>query len=102
MAEISFFWFLPPVVAAISLVYSATRFETWQFIIAYAARWALYIVTFLAATWLFMFLLGLHKPWLVPIALGGLLFFLFGGSFKGKKTKADASNPSDSKSNASS
>lgn len=86
-----FLWYLPPVVAAISLVYSATRFETWPFILAYAARWALYIATFLAATWVFMFLLGQHNPLLVPIALGGLLFFLFGGSFRRKPKPEDPS-----------
>jgi hypothetical protein len=85
MADISIFWFLPPAVAAISLVYSGTRFETWPFILGYAVRWALYILTFLAGAWVFLFLLGTHNRYLAPVAILGLLVFLFGGSFKRKK-----------------
>lgn len=88
MADVSIFWFLPPAVAAISLVYSGTRFETWPFILGYAVRWALYILTFLAAAWAFLFLLGTHNRYLAPVAILGLLVFLFGGSLKRKKPPA--------------
>ena len=85
MNDIGIYWYLPPLVAAISLVYSGTRFESMNYILVYAARWALYILTFLVATWLFIWLLGTGSYWCVPIALGGLLLFLFGGG-RGKKT----------------
>lgn len=83
--DTNIFLYLPPLVAAISLVYSGTRFESWQYILMYALRWGLYIMTFLVATWLFIYLLGTGSYLYVPIAIGGLLLFLFGGG-RGKKT----------------
>ena len=83
--DVSMFWYLPPLVAAISLVYSGTRFESWGFILLYAVRWAAYILAFLAATWLFIYLLGTGSYYYVPVALGMLALFLFGGG-KGKKS----------------
>lgn len=83
--DTNIFLYLPPLVAAISLVYSGTRFESWQYILMYALRWGLYIMTFLVATWLFIYLLGTGSYLYVPIAIGGLLLFLFGG---GRSKKA--------------
>jgi hypothetical protein len=81
------FWYLPALVAAIALVYSGTRFESPRYILLYSVRWALYIVTFLGATWLFVFLLGTGSYYVVPFALAGLGLFLFGGG-KSKPKKA--------------
>lgn len=83
-ADINIFWYLPPLVVAISLVYSGTRFESFRYIAIYSVRWSLYILAFLIATWVFIFLLGTGSYLYVPIAIGGLALFLFGGS-RGKK-----------------
>lgn len=96
MTDVSIFWFLPPAIAAISLVYSGTRFETWPYILTYAARWAVYIFAFLAAAWLFLFILGTGNRYLVPFAIAGLLFFLFGGSFKRKRPEEPPASSSSS------
>jgi hypothetical protein len=85
VADTNIFLYLPPLVVAISLVYSGTRFESWRYILMYALRWGLYIMTFLIATWLFIYLLGTGSYLYVPIAIGGLLLFLFGGG-RGKKS----------------
>ena len=80
--DATIFLFLPPALVAISLVYSGTRFETWPYILSYAARWFVYILSFLMVAWGFLFLLSLGQYWAVPIALGGLAYFLFGGGKK--------------------
>lgn len=92
LADNSMFWHLPGLVAAISLVYSGTRFESWHHIVVYAVRWAAYILTFLAATWLFIYLIGTGSYYYVPIALGMLLLFLFGGNRR-QPAEPKASSP---------
>lgn len=81
-SDMSIYWFLPPLALAISLVYSGTRFESPRYILIYGARWAIYILTFLVATWIFIALLGTANYIYLPIALGGLALFLFGGGKK--------------------
>jgi hypothetical protein len=48
--SIHIYWFLPPLIVAISLVYSASRHESWPRIWAHAARLALMIVAILGLT----------------------------------------------------
>jgi hypothetical protein len=43
----SIYWHLPIVIVLISLVYSATRFETWGAILHEALRWGLRMTGFL-------------------------------------------------------
>jgi hypothetical protein len=87
-ADVSLFWYLPPLVLAISLVYSGTRFESTRYIVIYGVRWSLYILTFLAATWAFIFTIGTGSYIAAPIAVAVLLFFLFGGGRSGKKASS--------------
>lgn len=79
--DMAIHWYLPPLVVAISLVYSATRFETWPVILRHSVRWAVYILAFLAGTNLFLYLLSLHLDtiWYVPIFAIAIGFLLFGG-----------------------
>jgi hypothetical protein len=86
LENMDMYWYLPGLVAAIALVYSGTRFESPRFILLYSVRWSIYIITFLAATMLFVFLLGTGSYYVVPFALAGLALFLFGGG-KGKQKK---------------
>lgn len=46
----SFYWFLPPLVLAISLVYAASRHEEWSRIFRHAARLFCTILLVMAAT----------------------------------------------------
>jgi hypothetical protein len=46
---VSIYWHLPILIAVISLVYSATRFERWENILAEAFRWGLRMAGFLCA-----------------------------------------------------
>ncbi|MBY0587655.1 hypothetical protein K2X85_10780 [bacterium] len=86
--DMEMFWYLPALVAAISLVYSGTRFEQPATILLYSIRWGIYILAFLAATWLFVFLLGTGSYYVVPFALLGLGVFLFGGGKSKPKNAA--------------
>jgi hypothetical protein len=43
----SFYWHLPILIVVISLVYSATRYDRWQNILAEAFRWGRNMVGFL-------------------------------------------------------
>ncbi len=47
LAAISQFWFSAPLVVVVSLVYSATRYELMQPILAHAARTAIWITGFM-------------------------------------------------------
>ncbi|MFO0948628.1 MAG: hypothetical protein U1D30_22340 [Planctomycetota bacterium] len=79
LGEINSHWYLPPLVIAISLVYSATRFEDWRLIFTHAIRWALYILTFLAGAYVLLYLVSVNiDPYLFMVilaALGGCLFW---------------------------
>lgn len=48
--SIHIYWFLPPLIVAISLVYSASRHESWPRIWSHAGRLALMIVAILGLT----------------------------------------------------
>ncbi len=52
------FWHLPILVVIISLVYSATRFDPWEAILAEAGRWILRMTAFLSGIGLFLYLLA--------------------------------------------
>lgn len=79
-ADVNAHWFLPPLVVVVSLVYSATRFETWPFIWRYAIRWSGYVLGFLATVYVYLYLVTLELP--MPIyailAVIGLIFFFRG------------------------
>jgi hypothetical protein len=90
--HVDMYWYLPGLVAAIALVYSGTRFESPRYILLYSVRWSIYILTFLAATMFFVFLLGTGSYYVVPFALAGLaLFLLGGGKSKPKKPSPEPS-----------
>lgn len=42
------YWHLPILIVAISLVYSATRYERWDYIAIEALRWGMRMTAFLA------------------------------------------------------
>lgn len=47
--RLPFYWYLPPLIVVISLVYSATRYESWGAIVREAFRWGLRMGAFLVA-----------------------------------------------------
>jgi hypothetical protein len=53
------YWQLPVVLALISLVYSATRYDRWSNILAEAFRWGLRMAVFLCLIGLVIYLLSL-------------------------------------------
>jgi hypothetical protein len=56
--SVSIYWHLPILIVVISLVYSATRFERWENILAEAARWGLRMAAFLCAIGLILYVLS--------------------------------------------
>ena len=52
------FWYSLPLIAAVSLVYAATRHEDMQPILAHAARTAIWIVGFMALIFAVLYLMG--------------------------------------------
>lgn len=81
LAQVPLFWHMPPLVFAVSLVYSATRFESPRLIAIHAARWAAYILLFLASTNVFLYLIALDLDpyWHIPIFAAAVLLLLAGG-----------------------
>ncbi len=53
------FWHLPILVVVISLVYSATRYDSWGAIFLEAFRWGLRMTAFLGGIWLALYLLNM-------------------------------------------
>lgn len=89
LAEINSHWYLPPLVVAISLVYSATRFEDWRLIFSHAARWALYILSFLAGAYVLLYLVSVNiDPYLFLLILAGIGAFLFWTNRRGSHSQA--------------
>jgi hypothetical protein len=86
-ADVNVHWYLPPLVIAVSLVYSGTRFEGWGMILSHAVRWAVYILTFLAGAYVFLYLvsLDLQPVWYIPI-VGAALALLFYSGRQGGRT----------------
>ena len=78
-AMVNLHWYLAPVVIAVSIVYSATRFETWPFIWRHALRWAAYIVTFLGGAYVFLGLIRLDMPawvyWVLLAAFAAAVYW---------------------------
>jgi hypothetical protein len=58
LATISQFWYSAPLIVVVSLVYSATRHELMQPILAHAARTALWITGFMVVVFLLLSLLS--------------------------------------------
>lgn len=79
-ADMNSHWYLPPLVIAVSLVYSATRFEDWRNICVYAVRWALYILSFLAGAYILLYLVSVNiHPYLflcILLALAAVVLFV--------------------------
>lgn len=51
-------WYAVPLVIAVSLVYSATRFEETPAILAHAGRTAIWVVSFMVVVFLGLFLMS--------------------------------------------
>ena len=47
LAAVPYYWHLPLLIAVISIVYSATRFDDWGAIVREAVRWGLRLAAFL-------------------------------------------------------
>jgi hypothetical protein len=58
IAVISQFWYAAPLIVVVSLVYSATRYELMQPILAHAARTAIWITGFMVVVFLLLSLLS--------------------------------------------
>lgn len=58
LATISQFWYSAPLIIVVSLVYSATRHELMQPILAHAARTAVWIIGFMVVVFLLLSLLS--------------------------------------------
>jgi hypothetical protein len=58
IATISQFWYSAPLIIVVSLVYSATRHELMQPILAHAGRTALWITGFMVVVFLLLSLLS--------------------------------------------
>lgn len=79
--NINVMWYLLPLAFAVSLVYSATRYEHWRFIWSHTVRYMVYVFSLLGATFAFLYLVSLDLPrfWYAPlISLWALLFLRFG------------------------
>lgn len=55
LAVASIYWHLPFLVLAISLVYSATRYDQWDAILQETFRWGLRMVGFMVAIFVVLF-----------------------------------------------
>ena len=90
LADMNIHWYLPPLIIAISLVYSATRYESWPFILGYAVRWSGYILSFLGGTYIVLYLVSLELDtvWYVLLAIP-LTWLMFGRRSR-KDTKVPA------------
>ncbi len=63
---VSIYWHLPVLLALVSLVYSATRYDRWGQILTQAVRNGVYIVFFMGTV--FLLLLFLSSVW--PVYFG--------------------------------
>lgn len=94
LADININWYLPPLILAISLVYSATRFESWRLIWIYSIRWAVYILTFLGGTYAFLYFVSLDVGFYWYVAACGILLILYFRPLRGKRADPASSRPS--------
>jgi hypothetical protein len=58
LAQVSYYWHLPILIVVISLVYSATRFDSWGSIFREAIRWGFRLSFFLFTIIAVLFVLG--------------------------------------------
>lgn len=58
LANVGIYWQLPILIVVISLVYSATRFDTWDHILQEAFRWGLRMSAFLLIIAVLLFVLA--------------------------------------------
>ena len=58
----SIYWHLPFLVLAISLVYSATRYDTWDAIFSETIRWGLRMFGFMAAIFVVLWIVSMLYP----------------------------------------
>jgi len=58
LAVANIYWQLPLLLVAISLVYSATRFDDWDAILNEAFRWGLRMVAFLGGIGIVLYILA--------------------------------------------
>ena len=58
LAQVNDMWYALPLIIAVSLVYAATRHEEMVPILAHAGRLALWIVGFMAAIFVLLFLVS--------------------------------------------
>ena len=58
LANAGIYWQLPILIVIISLVYSATRFDTWDHILQEAFRWGLRMSAFLLIIAVLLFVLA--------------------------------------------
>jgi hypothetical protein len=90
----SIYWDLPILIVIVSLVYSATRFETWPAILHEAFRWGLRMTTFLGGIGLALYIIGWWLDsgygWWVLAVIAGAAVLLFVASFvfSAKKDRA--------------
>ena len=57
-AHLPYYWHLPVLIVVISLVYSATRFDTWGSIFREAIRWGVRLTGFLVAIITVLYVIG--------------------------------------------
>lgn len=83
LADANIYWHLPFLILIVSLVYSATKYDRWDYILREAFRWALRMILFLAGIVLILLGLALDesglalRAGLVIVGVGvevGLLF----------------------------
>ena len=86
------YWYLPPLVIAVSLVYSERRYEAWRLIFSHALLWTVYLLTFLAASCAVLWVLSLdiHPYWLIPMLLVVVLALVWPG--RRKKSQPEQGN----------
>ena len=58
LGQVSYYWHLPILIVVISMVYSATRFDSWGSIFREAVRWGIRLTVFLCAIIAVLFVLG--------------------------------------------
>jgi hypothetical protein len=84
LADVNVNWHLVPLILAVSLVYSATRYESWRLILQHAIIWVVYIVVFLAATYGVLYLVAVDaSPFIyVPVMVAVVALFFWTGKPK--------------------
>jgi hypothetical protein len=91
---LSIYWHLPVLIVTVCLIYSATRYETWDAILHEAVRWAVRMTLFLGSIGVTLYLIGwwldAGASWWVLAAIAGAAVLLFGISFLPFSKKSSA------------